>query len=145
MLKLKNDLSQNNLFAIVTASIFSMFMLFPKSANAQNQKTGNKVAGESDSELEIRNLLYLAEQTKNSKKVLNEGKSSEVMRQNYKSNVNSFVERMLVLSLKLKTPNQAKNFNQVKNYFAGFEPKLAAQIPTATVSKDSSRRLASEK
>ncbi len=144
MMKLKNYKSHKNLFAVVVATIFSMVMLLPKTANAQAQKASNKVTGESESELEIRNLSYLAQQTKNSKKVLDEGKSSEIMRQNYKTNVNSFVERMLMLSLKLKTPNQAKNFNQVKNFFAGFEPKLAAQIPTASVSKDSSRRLASE-
>ncbi len=131
--------------AVVVITVISIIVSPLRSVFAQNQKAANKVTGESDSELEIRNLSYLVQQTKNSKKILDEGKSSEIMRKNYKTNVNSFVERMLLLSLKLKTQNQAKNFNQVKNFFAGFEPKLAAQIPTATVSKDSSRRMASEK
>ena len=142
MMKLKSEFALNFLFLalMICASSF-----FSQNIFAQTQPATNKVRGESESELEIRNLSYLAQQTKTAKKVLDEGKSSEVMRNNYKANCNSFVDRMLHLSLKLKTPTQAKNFNQIKNFFAGFEPKLAAQIPTASVSKESGRRLASER
>lgn len=142
MNKLRQRKSRKNL---ILMAFCSFALLTPYKAIGQNQAQSNKLRGESESELEIRNLSYLAQQTKTAKKVLDEGKSSEVMRNNYRANCDSFVERMLHLSLKLKTPTQAKNFNQVKDFFAGFEPKLAAQIPTASVSKDSSRRLASER
>ncbi len=137
-----NYISHKNLFLALIAVVFLTGTFQVENAFAQ---TRSGAVSESESELELRSLSYLAQQTKTSKKMLDEGKSSAVMRQNYKANVDGFVERMLLLSLKLKTPTQAKNFNQIKIFFAGFEPKLAAQIPSASMSKESNRRMASER
>ena len=146
MTKIKNFKAHKNLFlGTLTALVFAL-SFFSKSAEAQGQNAvENRVTNVSDTELEMRNLSYLVQQTKTSKKALDEGKSSMVMKQNYKATIDKFVERMLLLSLKLKTQNQAKNFNQIKDFFSGFEPKLAAQIPTASVNKESGRRMASER
>lgn len=132
--------AHKNLFFVLIATFFLTGALTVETTQAQN-----RIGGVSETELELRSLSYLAQQTKNSKKMLDEGKSSTIMRQNYQTNVNGFIERMLLLSLKLKTPTQAKNFNQIKDFFAGFEPKLAAQIPSASMSKETNRRMAGER
>lgn len=136
----KNYKAHKNFFLVVFVTVFLTGTLL-----AENTLAQNRTGAVSESELELRSLSYLAQQTKTSKKMLDDRKSSAVMRQNYQVNVDGFVERMILLSLKLKTPTQAKNFNQIKDFFAGFEPKLASQIPSASMSKESNRRMASER